>query len=104
VHSGFTMTNTKRNASKSSINPSVNVRVALRVFDDASGAPAVLEYRGYAFACDCLGEIKMRLIAPVSGTRLANRIAADVVRTAYGQLLEQATNDDWRTRNASMYA
>lgn len=72
--------------------------------DDASGMPCVLSYRGYVFACDFLGEVKINLIHPASGSRRDSKIAADVVRRAYAAMVAQDTDADWIERNRAMYA
>jgi hypothetical protein len=81
-----------------------NVVVAPRIFDDASGAPAVLSYDGYTFACDMLGEFKMNCVAPRSGSRLASKIAALICRASYHSLLATAVTEEWLERNRSLYA
>lgn len=85
------------------IDPRVIVRL-LEVMPDASGAPAVLEFRGYAFALDQLGETTVRVVeAPPDATRAACRVARSMCEHAYATLLECRVTEDWRERNALMY-
>ncbi len=88
-----------------SIHPGVEIRLAPRVYPDASGAPAVLAYRGFAFALDMLGEVKLRLIGGdgTTGTRVQSKIARDLCLHAYLTLLDAAVDDDWRERNIHLY-
>lgn len=76
----------------------------IRVFDDASGAPAVLRYNGYAFAFDVLGEIKCNNIAPRYGSRHACKVAQQICEREYRALLDASTTAEWRAANAAMYA
>lgn len=75
-----------------------------QIFPDGSGAEALISYKGYVFACNYLGEPSMTLIKPVSGTRTENKIAADVCRKAYSELIAMNCDADWLAKNASMYA
>ena len=74
---------------------------SIRVFDDASGAPAVVSYGAYRFAFDTLGEVKANLLRPVYGSRVANRVALDVCTRAY--LSARGVSLEWLERNARMY-
>lgn len=83
------------------INPHVTVRT-FEIMSDASGAPAVLEYRGLTYRFDTLGGLKRELIGG-TGTRLGSRVALDVCTHAYVTLLEKHVNETWREANARMY-
>jgi hypothetical protein len=88
---------------KTKINPLVNGQIQ-RVFEDASGAPAVLTYKGYMYACDFLGEAKFNLIGyPKMGSRTESKIAARECRFAYVQMLLAATTQEWRERSKALY-
>lgn len=76
----------------------------IEIYADASGAPAVLRYNGYAFAFDCLGEIKCNHIAPRYGSRLACKVAQQICEREYRALLDANTSPEWRAANAAMYA
>jgi hypothetical protein len=76
----------------------------IRVFEDASGAPVVLRYNGYAFAFDYLGEVKCNNIAPRYGSRVACKVAKDVCEREYRAILEAATTPEWRKANEELYA
>lgn len=73
-------------------------------YSDASGAEAVISYRGYVFACNHLGAPSMTLIKPVSGTRVENKIAASVCRKAYAELIAANCDAEWLALNAAMYS
>lgn len=75
-----------------------------QVFADGSGAEALISYKGYLFACNYLGRPSMTLIKPMSGTRAENRIAADVCRKAYAELIALNCDAKWLALNAAMYA
>lgn len=74
-----------------------------QVFADGSGAEALISYRGYVFACNHLGRPSMTLIKPVSGTRVENRIAVDVCRKAYAELIALNCDAAWLALNTAMY-
>lgn len=75
------------------------------VMTDASGAPAVISYGGYAFAFDVLGEIKCNLIRPMYGSRLESKIALDICTAAYRACLKLKTiREGWLDANRAMYA
>ena len=76
----------------------------IEIYADASGAPAVLRYNGYAFAFDCLGEIKCNNIAPRYGSRHACKVAQKICEREYRALLAANTTEEWRTANAVLYA
>lgn len=87
------------------IHPGVEVHSAPQVYSDASGAPAVLAHRGFVFALDMLGEVKLRLIGGdgMTGTRVRSKIARDLCLHAYLTLLDARVDDDWRERNVRLY-
>ena len=85
------------------VHPGVTVR-SIVIMRDASGAPAVLEYDGYVFRFDQLGELKVGLLAaPEEPDRIASKVARDVLTHAYVTLLEQCTDLAWRVLNIRMY-
>lgn len=95
IHTATTKSNVTR--------PDVVVKL-FEVMPDGSGAPAVLEYRGFAFAFDTLGIMTLRLLrVPESGTRIGSKIARDVCKHTYVTLLETRVDDAWRTLNILMY-
>lgn len=73
-------------------------------FQDASGAEALISYKGYTFACNHLGKPSMTLIKPVAGTRIENKIAVDVCSKAYAELIALNCDAEWLALNAEMYA
>ncbi len=75
----------------------------IEVMADGSGAPALVSFGPYRFACDYLGEVKLNLVAPVSGSRRASKVAADRARTVYMQTLDERTSDEWLEVNRAMY-
>lgn len=74
-----------------------------RKFEDGSGAEALISYRGYVFACNHLGKPSLTLIKPVSGTRTGNKIAVEVCRKAYAELIAANCDAAWLEKNAAMY-
>lgn len=96
---------TKSRLKRPSINPLVQIRSPICVYPDASGAPAVLAYRGFAFALDMLGEVKLRLIegSNMIGTRIQSKVARDACLTAYLALLDERVDESWRERNVRLY-
>jgi hypothetical protein len=75
----------------------------MEVMSDGSGAPALVSFGPYRFALDYLAEVKCNLLAPVSGSRRASRVAAQYARTAYEQALDERTDDGWLEANRAMY-
>lgn len=76
----------------------------IEIYTDASGAPAVLRYNGYAFAFDCLGEITCNNIAPCYGSRRACKVAHQICEREYRALLDANTTAEWRAANIALYA
>ena len=76
----------------------------LRPFTDASGAPATVSIGPYVYAADFLGEARLTLIRPVTGSRTESKIAASRARAAYAAKVDVFTTDEWRKANAAMYA
>lgn len=77
----------------------------LRVFDDASGAPALVEVADYVFACDTLGKrTAVNCIKPGYGSRTESKIAARRARIAYESKVLFSTTGAWRQQNCDMYA
>lgn len=91
-------------ARKTSTTVAAQADSPIRVFDDASGAPVVLRYNGYAFAFDMLGDVKCNNIAPRYGSRVACKIAQDVCERTYRAMLAQVTTAEWRAANQAMYS
>jgi hypothetical protein len=75
----------------------------IRVFTDASGAPAVMRCNGFSWAFDCLGKITCNLIGG-SGSLVGFQVALDKASRAYAMVLADAVNADWIQRNATLYA
>jgi hypothetical protein len=97
-------TKSRRRPARGGIHPGVEVRSAPHVYPDASGAPAVLAYRGFVFALDMLGEVKLHLIGEGAGLgRVESKIARDVCLAAYLTLLGERVDEDWRARNIRLY-
>ena len=88
---------------KNQIQSPADIKYFLK-FDDASGAEALISYRGYVFACNYLGKPSMTLIKPVSGTSTENKIAASVCGKAYADLISANCDSEWLARNAAMYS
>lgn len=82
----------------------VTVTVPLRVFSDASGAPAVIAHDGYAFAFDMLGRVTVSCIRPLFGTRISCERAKDLCEREYAKLIAERVDAEWLARNAAMYA
>lgn len=91
---------------KTRIKPDTDGPASVRsaqTFPDASGYPVVLDYRGYVFACDLVGEQTLRCIGPRSGSRTESKIAANVCRAQYARMVA-ALPGDYVARNAALYA
>lgn len=76
---------------------------------DASGVIALLAYDGadrcrYKFACYWLGETRLHLVGPVSGSRRESKAAARACEAAFDQLVQMRTTAAWRERCKTMYA
>lgn len=76
----------------------------MQIMPDASGAPMVITVGRYKFAADMLGEIKLNLLAPVTGSRRESETAANMARAEYRRWLLACTSEAWRAANAAMYA
>jgi hypothetical protein len=76
----------------------------LRVFEDASGAPAVVRVANYAYAFDTLGSVRCSLLQPVSGSRLESKIAAGRAKAAYVAARDAVVSAAWLKANADLYA
>jgi hypothetical protein len=75
----------------------------MEIMPDASGAPAVVRYNGYTFAFDFLGELRCRLLGPLSGARADNKIAREICERTYLGALHTQTDDAWFVRNREWY-
>lgn len=75
-----------------------------QVFPDASGAPAVIAYRGFVYACDHVGAPKLHAIQLPRTTRRERLIAQSVCEAAYRELLAANVDDTWVAANLAMYA
>ena len=73
------------------------------VYEDGSGAPAVIEVQGWKWACDFLGEVKCRLITQ-SSSRKPPKWMADYVRHAYLDELTLRVSQEWLALNRKMYS
>ncbi len=76
----------------------------LQIFPDGSGAEALITYGGYVFACNYLGKPSMVLVKPRSGTRVENKIAADICRKAYAELINLNCDANWFAMNQVFYS
>lgn len=75
----------------------------IQIYSDASGAPAVVDSDGYVYTMDTIkGEITCTCIRPVSGSRVASKIAAEQARRAY--VAARQVDAEWLGRNVEMYA
>ncbi len=83
-------------ASKSS--PVVSLE---KIYADASGAPAIVEFDGMRFACDHLGSFRCN---GLNGNRVPSKRVIARVRTAYLVRLRQIATPAWFANNAAMYA
>ena len=80
-----------------------NIRY-FRTYEDASGAPAVIESHGYVFALDLLGTITTNLVPggnEVADWQYDQALAA--ARAEYDALLAKLPRN-YRERNRAMYA
>jgi hypothetical protein len=93
------MPNTNATDHRSACSPSDTIRV----FEDASGAPAVIHSNGYTFAMDCLGRTTCNLIGDAKRSPAARKLAATLARWRYERLLHAATTEEWREANRVMY-
>ena len=78
----------------------------LRVMDDASGAPALVDVRGsvtYTFACDTLGNRTSLHLISRGGSCNESKRAARVAKIAYESKVLFSTTGAWRERNVAMY-
>ena len=78
----------------------------LRVFEDASGAPALVDVAGFTFALDTLGQHNVTCTVLNYGTGAYMRdapAAAKKARAAYAVARDQVIATDWLARNAAMY-
>jgi len=96
------MNNSSNRGIADTINPLVRVS-GLRVFEDASGVTATMSYNGYVFACNWLGGVSLNCIKPLYGSRRDSKIAADVCRRAFAQLVMKHTDEKYRAACAEMY-
>jgi hypothetical protein len=74
-----------------------------RVYEDASGAPAILRYDGFTFAFDCVGKVSGRQIAPLSGAYSSAKRAYSACERTYFELLADQTDEQWHERNRALY-
>ena len=76
----------------------------IRIFDDASGASALVSVDGMLFSCDYLGEPKINLVQDRSYSTRASKKAFGFARAAYmGEVVAKLT-PEWLARNAEWYA
>lgn len=76
----------------------------MKVYPDASGAPAVVRIGPYGYACDYIkGEVRCALISPVAGSRVESKIAAERARREYAKHLVDCTTSHWRKANVTLY-
>lgn len=73
-------------------------------YSDASGATCTVHLGPYVYAANWLGEARLTLIRPVTGSRTESKIAADRCRRAFEVRVNQETTEQWRTACAAMYA
>jgi len=90
-------------ATTAQTNPNVTVE-SFDVYPDASGACALLRYKGLAFACSWAGDVTLHCVSGGVWSRRERAVAVDVCRRAFVQLVSGATNADWRAACARMYA
>lgn len=74
-----------------------------RVYEDGSGAPALVTVQGWTFACDFVGEVRSNLLTKSSSRRPAKWMG-DYVRAQYLKALRAAAPASWFDLNATMYA
>ena len=74
-----------------------------RVFEDGSGAPAVVSVRGWTYACDFLGDVTCALITECSSRR-PPKWAAKAAREQYLAELRSRAPANWFDANRAMYA
>lgn len=76
-----------------------------KIFSDGSGAPALVSYNGYKFACHFAGAPRLTLIGgPKPMSVIEHKIAVDVCRKGYEEYIAQNTTEEWRALNRVMYA
>lgn len=80
----------------------VTVKVAIHVYEDASGAPCVLECNGFTFAFDMLGHMTRNLIGH-SGIWDGRQRALVSCTLAYETTLRNVLPFGWEQANESMY-
>lgn len=69
------------------------------VYQDGSGAPAVVEIDGRVFAADFLGGARLKLRSGRPSHRLFLAATRAYVAAVYGN-----TDAAWRSRNSAMYS
>lgn len=74
----------------------------IEVYSDASGAPSLYRLDGWIFACDCTGEIKVRIVGESS--RKPSRKTLAMVESRYVKALHAVVDAAWLAANAAMYA
>jgi len=76
-----------------------------KVYPDASGAPATVTVRGWEWAADMLGEVRVRPILPrnYSGRGAPKWMAAHVAKV-YHAALAAHVDGAWLAANRAMYA
>jgi hypothetical protein len=82
--------------------------ISFQAYDDASGAPAVVEVRqgrqAARFALDMLGGVEPTCNGLESGlTANGTRLAANAARRLYYAHLKATKGDEWISRNAALY-
>jgi hypothetical protein len=78
--------------------------VQVEVYQDGSGACALITYGRYTFAFETLGDLKCNLIRPVSGSRIEHKIALDMCTKAYIKARDAVCDAAWFERNRVMYS
>jgi hypothetical protein len=74
-----------------------------RIYEDASGAPAVMSCDGFMYAMDYIGgEIKTTGLR-VNGTRRQLLKAKSMCEAAYRKMLFAQTTPEWRASNVALY-
>jgi hypothetical protein len=73
------------------------------IYEDGSGAPAMVTVEGWTFALDYLGEVKCRLVT-VSASRKPPKWAASWAQNTYRIALQDKVSAEWFEKNHAMYA
>lgn len=73
------------------------------IYEDGSGAPALVTVEGWTFSLDYLGEVKCRLITQ-SSSRKPPSWAADWAKKTYLKELQAKAPADFFAKSQALYA